>query len=396
MLLWSLIAGGGLLLVVGAVVAVILIRNPSKSGPSFSVGERSLSSGELGGSALRDLFDSSSLGRKSQSPDAEVVTIGKLKHSLPAPQSAIGRTEVNHLAFSPDGSVLATGDERGHLQLWNVDSGANLKDVLAAQRWGVRSLAYHPDNQLMVVGDHDESQIRNASTGELVKNLEPKKGVDDVEFSPDGRWLAVGCWGDPNPPVYVYDTKSWELKYKYPSLGTESETHHVAFSPDSKWLALGLGHPLFGGGDSTGNIIMHEIGTDKVREIKTSHIIRSVKFHPKRNVLATAGPFSDGIELWDAETGKRLLALAGHRGGVWSLAFSSDGTKLLSGGKDNRARLWDVETGNQLGIVAQAKFQVWCVALSPDAKTAAVSTYDWTGGASSFDVTLWDISGLPK
>jgi WD40 repeat protein len=45
--------------------------------------------------------------------------------------------------------------------------------------------------------------------------------------------------------------------------------------------------------------------------------------------------------LWDAATGKAVATLAGHIAAVTAVAFSPDGTRVVTGSGDNTARLWD-------------------------------------------------------
>ena len=48
--------------------------------------------------------------------------------------------------------------------------------------------------------------------------------------------------------------------------------------------------------------------------------------------------------IWDAETGRQLLTLAGHSGPVNSVAFCTDGRRAVSGSEDGTIRPWDAET----------------------------------------------------
>lgn len=101
---------------------------------------------------------------------------------------------VNSMAFSPDGSTLATGHYDGEIRLWNAQTG-ELRQVLATQGV-VESLAFSPDGSLLASGEGTGSnQVRlwDIEVGQLVRILESHEHpLVSLAFSPDGRLLASG------------------------------------------------------------------------------------------------------------------------------------------------------------------------------------------------------------
>jgi WD40 repeat protein len=71
--------------------------------------------------------------------------------------------------------------------------------------------------------------------------------------------------------------------------------------------------------------------------------------------------------VWDVQTGRPLLELAGHEDAVTCLAYSPDGRLLASGGDDRALRLWDAATGKERAL-RRLETQVKAVCFSPDGR----------------------------
>ena len=94
---------------------------------------------------------------------------------------------------------------------------------------------------------------------------------------------------------------------------------------------------------------------------------------------------ADGwIRIWDAGRGRELRAWTAHPGGVRSVAWSPDGGRIASGGADMSLRVWDAADGRQLSARHAHTAPANCVAWSPDATRIA------TGGDGDGTVKIWD------
>lgn len=116
------------------------------------------------------------------------------------------------------------------------------------------------------------------------------------------------------------------------------------------------------------------------REIRFGEVV-VVDMSPDQGKIAFAD--STGIQVLDVQSGKRLLYLAGHRDWVESVAFSPDGSKLVSGGYDSVAKIWDAKTGKELMTLRGHKALVHNAIFSHDASQILTASWDRT-------VKLWD------
>jgi len=91
------------------------------------------------------------------------------------------------------------------------------------------------------------------------------------------------------------------------------------------------------------------------------------------------------VRVWDASTGKELNVLNGHTSSVTSVAFSTDGTRIVSGSEDKSVRVWDASTGQEFNVLNGHTHWVNSVAFSTDG-TRIVS------GSRDESVRVWDTS----
>ena len=94
--------------------------------------------------------------------------------------------------------------------------------------------------------------------------------------------------------------------------------------------------------------------------------INAVCFSPDGTTLATGG--YKQVELWDANTGKRIRAFGGHSAEVYSIAFSPDGRYLAAGGRDKTVRVLNPTTGQDVTVL-RAKESIIGTVFSPDSRT---------------------------
>jgi hypothetical protein len=114
-----------------------------------------------------------------------------------------------------------------------------------------------------------------------------------------------------------------------------------------------------------------------------------VAFSPDGTRIVT-GSADQTVKVWDARTGTPQLELKGHTSWVYSVAFSPDGTRIVTGSEDRTARVWDARTGTPLLDLKGHTGLVWSVAFSPDGSRIVTGSADQT-------VKVWDArTGTPQ
>jgi WD40 repeat protein/serine/threonine protein kinase len=259
--------------------------------------------------------------------------------------------EVLHVAFSADDSQAVSSTEES-VRVWSLPPspavGAQNSVVAVAQFNGqdgvVNTLAVSPEGQRILTGGggRDPMQLWDRETGQLIRAFNRDgRVVRSVAFSPGGDLALSG--GD-DGVVRLWDLVSGEHREFH---GHADNVMSVAFSHDGT-LAFSAG-----GGEIRPGRWDHD-GTDFA------------------------------IRVWNPETGEQLRPLEGHTGMVWSVAVSTNGRYLLSGGNDAIPILWDARTGREKHRFRGHTARVECVAFLPDSRRALSSGLDGT-------IRLWDV-----
>jgi WD40 repeat protein len=110
----------------------------------------------------------------------------------------------------------------------------------------------------------------------------------------------------------------------------------------------------------------------------------SVAYSPDGSQIVS-GSWDKTIKIWDASTGAEIRTLTGHTNGVISVAYSPDGSQIASGSDDNTMKIWDALTGTEIRTLRGHKNDVRSVAYSPDGSQIASGSLDFT-------IKLWDSS----
>jgi WD40 repeat protein/transcriptional regulator with XRE-family HTH domain len=280
---------------------------------------------------------------------------------------------VDSVAFSRDGTTLASGNAGGTVRVWNVATHRQIA-ALTGPGGAVDSVAFSPGGTTLASGGGDGAiWLWDMATHRQIATLTgPAGAVDSVAFSPDGTTLATGNAGG---AVRLWDAASHRQITTL--TGPAGAVDSVAFSPDGTTLATG---------NANGSVRLWDMATHREITALTgpAGAVTSIAFSRNGTTLA-AGNAEGSVRLWDVATHRQITALTGSAGAVNSVTFSPDGTTLATGSDDGTVRLWDMASHRQITALTGPAGAVNSVAFSPDGTTLASGNADGT-------VRLWNMA----
>ena len=280
------------------------------------------------------------------------------------------------LRVSPDGAKFATTDTSGHVALWHGNDEWGHTTLFNHGAFA-RTTAFSPDGRFLVSGGSCLTLWDLKNDGEEQALPVPVKSINAVEFSPDGRTLALAsqCDGD----IVLWNlapmaTGPTLLKNEHPILS-------LSFSPDGRFLAAG------DDSENASIMVWNLVTGERTLRLRWPHgPLKAIVFSPDGKSVATASFFERGIRLWDVRSGKLLRSFAGHRLGTNSIAFSPDGSSLATGGSDGLLRLWNVASGELKTTMDGHAVGLLSVVFLPDGQSLAAAGY------GDNDIRIWNVS----
>jgi WD40 repeat protein len=276
------------------------------------------------------------------------------------------------VVYTPDGRTIASAGGDGALRLIDIDTGA-LRNPHLVHLGIIACIAVAPDGKTVVTGGIDGSvRYWDAHTGALLaSDTDNSQQVNDVRFDRAGNLFAVSRV---DGSVAIHDAKTRERHSPIISVknrdGSPGSVWRVAFSPDGHSIAVGADDLQLWDVDNKSLIRSIRVGPARM------YTVNAVAFSPDGDRVVT-GRNDGAVQLWETESGAQLgQAMTGHTGQVVDAEFSADGQKIATASLDGTLRFWSSVVGQTVhGAGAD-------VAFSPDGQQFAA--------ASDYLVVLWD------
>jgi WD40 repeat protein len=295
--------------------------------------------------------------------------------------------------FSRDGHRVATGAVDGLARTWDVCRG-KLREALTLRGHTnpVASVSFDRTGTRLVTSGQISREARvwdvtPAGRGEVLTLPGPQTDDHaDIAFTPDGRRLVA-----PSGPAGTVRVWSVDSGARLLQFGQHARTDAPAravigvdVSPDGSRFATA-------GADGSAQIFDAKTGRQLVvisgRHCIRRHLCRVNRavFSPDGRRLATTGQDAT-VRIFDAATGRQLRVLRGHAAGglgTYPVAWSPDGTRLLSMATDG-TRIWDARSGRQLLALPASGGPGWYATWSPDGRQVLTE--------SGIGPVVWDAS----
>ena len=306
------------------------------------------------------------------------------------------------VAYSPDGSTIATGGMDNTVRLWNAQSGQAIGGPLRGHHKYITSLAWEPYH-LQTLG---RPRVASASKDASVRVWDVVGSHTDINFTRHQGTVSCVKWGGTgniytsshDKTVKIWDSRTGLLLKTltdhahwctHLALSTDFVLRtgyhdHTGLVPETTAAKQARAYERFDNGSkiagrTTERLITasedctiflwdtNDLSKPVARLLGHQKGVNFVTFSPDGHYIASCG-FDNHVKLWMARDGKFVKTLRGHVAPVYQCCFSGDSRLLVSASKDTTIKAWDVKTGALLEDLPGHKDEVFAIDWSPDGK----------------------------
>jgi WD40 repeat protein len=240
------------------------------------------------------------------------------------------------VAVAPERKLVASAGEDCVVQVTDLETGETWSNG-EAHREAVYSLAFSADGTYLASGGWDRSvviwNVANRSPQRRLKGLPGR--VSAVAFAPqptpeDERVLAIGCLDNTIKLWNLRTGKLGEFPRDHPA--HRSSVEALAFSANGLLASCGLDKAVRVWDVKSGTLCWEN-------DTEHDYLVRTLAFSPDGESLVSAS-WDKTVRLWTAATGEPAELPSRHTDWIWSVAFSPDGTTLATTGSDGRIVVW--------------------------------------------------------
>ena len=278
--------------------------------------------------------------------------------------------------FSPDGTRLANRNPDGTLSLldtttWEEIAHLSPPNTTLSGSW--RFSFSGNSKRIAAPNTNDTVTVWDTTTGAELYTFYPGFAPRLVALDNDGTRVAAGTnMGQ----VIIWNTTTKTEEF---AIGVSHDASAIAFSPDGTRLTVSHGY-----GNEIWDLVPGQEALTLVNyDSDEESAAVGLAYSPDGQCLIATGT-STTPNVWNVQTGQKLLTLTGHTARVRATAWSADGMLLATGGEDQNVIVWDAATGAVRFTFTGHTDTIIAIAFSPDSRRLASASLDSS-------LRIWDV-----
>jgi WD40 repeat protein len=292
------------------------------------------------------------------------------------------------IAYSPDGAMLAVGDNEGDVTLRAVDGSSNIA-LLPGLAGPCQAIAWAAKGRFVAAANRQQLLVwRTDQPQKPVQVLHLASDINRITFTPDGQRLIAAQFGE----VTVIEPFHGGILARFnPSRHFDTHVTAIAIDPDGFRLALGGDHmpvELF----SLEKAIEAHTLRSPDRSPGDNSFTPRIAFSPDGRIAAVTS-YDARIRLWDLENGQVIDTIDGTFNRNDGLFYSADGRSLITGSPTGDLRTVDLASRATRAVNVIPGRPAYKLTPSPDGKRYAFTTTPGTDAkADASAVGIWDVA----
>jgi eukaryotic-like serine/threonine-protein kinase len=308
------------------------------------------------------------------------------------------RDWIYHVAFDPTGTRLGTAGADGAAQLWDIASGRAIL-TYRGHTQNVTCVAFDPRRPRIATASSDQTvKIWDSGVSREAFTWRGRGPIVRLAFHPDSRRLILGSNpegsdGHIRPILSILEPKTGHvIEHAVDDSHRDDCINGVAVSPDGNLVALSFADQKTEVRKTESGAIVHAIRLPGCE-------MQDAAFSPDGALVAFVGlaPIpsrGEGLNtirtggylgVWDVKAGDaRWGGARADTGKIRSVDFSPDGQVIATADNDGGVTLWDAARGEKMRRLVGHRRLVARVSFSPDGRRVASASWDQTA-------KVWDV-----